>query len=248
MTLPAERSHRPVVGRSPRRGKYHNVATTARIVVSDRDPAFRQVLCQRLEAEGYEVRAYEDSIAILANGDVVADALIVTVAPGSTSVVELRDRFGGALLAMMPRDTATADALDVIDAGADDFVIKPFSSRELMTRLRAVLRRTNAPTCAGTQFTFDGLTIDAGRREVFVGDVEVLMPAKEFDLLEFLASSPKQVFTREQLMLHVWGTDAAVNTATVTEHIRRLRLRIEPDPHRPRWIQTVWSVGYRFTP
>ena len=90
MTLPAEPSHRPVVGRSPRRGKYHNVATTARIVVSDRDPAFRQVLCQRLEAEGYEVRAYEDSIAILENGDVVADALIVTVAPGSTSVVDLQ--------------------------------------------------------------------------------------------------------------------------------------------------------------
>jgi DNA-binding response OmpR family regulator len=135
-----------------------------------------------------------------------------------------------------------------MDAGADDYVIKPFSPRELVTRLHAILRRSRLPNPREPQFVFDELTIDTARREVFVAGVELSLPAKEFDLLAFLAASPKQVFTRIQLMNHVWGTDAAVSTATVTEHIRRLRQRIEPDPRNPRWIQTVWSVGYRFTP
>ena len=224
------------------------MASTARIVVADGDPALRRVLTLRLEAEGYEVRSFEDVAGFLSNGDVPADALVVTVTPGDSTMLGLRDRLPMSVLAMMPRDTPVSEALDVMDAGADDYVIKPFSPRELVTRLHAILRRAGNAGPQVPQFVYDGLAIDSARREVFVHGVEVPLPAREFDLLLFLASSPKQVFTRTQLMNQVWGTDAAVSTATVTEHVRRLRQRIEPDARRPRWIQTVWSVGYRFTP
>jgi DNA-binding response OmpR family regulator len=224
------------------------VASTGRIVVADRDPALLRVLTTRLEAEGYEVRAFHDVDGYLTNGELPADALVVAVTPGDTTILGLRDRSPVSVLAMMPRDTPVSEALDVMDDGADDYVIKPFSTRELVTRLHAVLRRAGQAGPQMPQYVFDGLTIEPTRREVLVDGVEVSLPAREFDLLVFLASSPKQVLSRTQLMNHVWGTDASVSTATVTEHVRRLRQRIEPDPRRPRWIQTVWSVGYRFTP
>jgi DNA-binding response OmpR family regulator len=234
----------------PLKRENHNVATTAQVLVADRDPALRRVLTQRLEAEGFAVRAFEDSAMLLANADdgSLADAFVVTIEPDDPVLFGLRERARVPLLAILPRDTSTTDALDVIDAGADDYVIKPFSPRELVTRLHAILRRTMTTRPWLPQFVFDGLTIDPGRREVFVDGVQIDLPAKEFELLAFLAASPKQVFTRSQLMTFVWGTDAAVNSSTVTEHIRRLRQRLEKDPRRPRWIQTVWSVGYRFNP
>ena len=226
------------------------MASTSHVLVADRDPALRRVLTQRLEAEGFVVRAFEDTSVLLANADdmVPADAFVVTIEPDDPGLAGLWERARVPVLAMMPRDTPTTEALDVIDAGADDYVINPFSPRELVTRLHAILRRTATTRPWVPQFVFDGLTIDPARREVFVDDVLVELPAKEFDLLAFLAASPKQVFTRAQLMTFVWGTDAVVNSSTVTEHIRRLRKRIEKDPRRPRWIQTVWSVGYRFAP
>jgi two-component system, OmpR family, phosphate regulon response regulator PhoB len=235
---------------APAERENHNVATTAQVLVADRDPALRRVLTQRLEAEGFAVKAFEDGAMLLADaGDgSLADAFVVTLEPDDPVLFSLRERARVPVLAMLPRDTSTTDALDVIDAGADDYVIKPFSPRELVTRLHAILRRTMATRPSLPQFVFDGLTIDPGRREVFVDGVQIDLPAKEFDLLAFLAASPKQVFTRSQLMTFVWGTDAAVNSSTVTEHIRRLRQRLEKDPRRPRWIQTVWSVGYRFNP
>ncbi len=214
-------------------------------MVADRDPALRRVLTTRLEAEGYEVRSFEDLTGYLSNVQVPADAVVAAILPGEQPLL---DGSPLSVLAMLPRDTPVSEALDVIDAGADDYVIKPFSPRELVTRLRAILRRADGATPRVPQFVFDGLTIDVSRREVFVHGAEMSLPAREFDLLAFLAAAPKQVFTRTQLMTQVWGTDASVSTATVTEHVRRLRQRIEPDPQRPRWIQTVWSVGYRFTP
>jgi DNA-binding response OmpR family regulator len=140
------------------------------------------------------------------------------------------------------------DALDVVDAGADDFLVKPFSPRELVTKTRALLRRHSARAGAPRPLVFDGLVIDVAAREVTVRGETVELPAREFDLLVFLASSPRQVFSRTQIMAHVWSVDDGLGTATVTEHVRRLRTRIEADPASPRWIQTVWSVGYRFTP
>jgi DNA-binding response OmpR family regulator len=160
----------------------------------------------------------------------------------------VRERSNVLFVAMLPRHTSVMDALDVIDAGADDVLVKPFSPRELVTRMRALLRRRSAGSVAPTPLVFDGLSIDVAAREVRARGEVVELPAREFDLLVFLASSPRQVFTRTQIMAHVWAVDDGLGSATVTEHIRRLRARIEVDPANPRWIQTVWSVGYRFTP
>ena len=149
---------------------------------------------------------------------------------------------------MMPTDTCVMDALDVVDAGADDVLVKPFSPRELVTKTKALLRRRSVGQTRLRPLVFDGLVIDLAAREVTVNERRVDVPAREFDLLVFLASSPRQVFTRAQIMQHVWSVDDGIGTATVTEHVRRLRARIEANSAEPRWIHTVWSVGYRFMP
>jgi DNA-binding response OmpR family regulator len=141
-----------------------------------------------------------------------------------------------------------ADRIVGLELGADDYVTKPFSPRELSARVRTVLRRA-AP--AGTQaerLVFDGLVVDARSRDVELDGRGLQLTAKEFDLLFFLASHPRQVFSRDQLMERVWGYATALDTGTVTVHIQRLRSKIEHDPRRPRHLETVWGVGYRFVP
>ena len=134
--------------------------------------------------------------------------------------------------------------------GADDYVVKPFSPRELVARVGAVLRRTGEELYSGTMersLTFDGLQIDSGTREVTVRGAPATLTAREFDLLHHLASHPKRVFTRDQLMEAVWGYTFAAETSTVTVHMHRLREKIEANPAQPRYLQTVWGVGYRFS-
>jgi two-component system response regulator RegX3 len=220
------------------------------VVVAEPDAALRRVLAQRLEGEGCEVRPVESSDgAMSVLDDTAADVLVVATSPRSDLLTEVRARSDVVVIAMLPRDTPQLEALDALDAGADDFVVKPFSPRELVARLHARVRRVAPPAeLLSRRLTFGDLTIDEGRREVVLRGELVALPAKEFDLLMFLAASPRQVFSRGQLMARVWGVDAAVTTATITEHIRRLRNRIEKDPKQPRWIETVWSVGYRFNP
>ena len=142
-----------------------------------------------------------------------------------------------------------------LKAGADDYVVKPFSAAELSARIESVLRRSSAREAAALapaaapdrRLVFDGLVVDLQTREVTVGPDKVEMTAKEFDLLAFLAASPRQVFSREQLLHQVWGSSSDWQSdATVTEHVRRLRRKIEDDPDSPRWITTVRGVGYRF--
>jgi DNA-binding response OmpR family regulator len=139
-----------------------------------------------------------------------------------------------------------SDRIVGLELGADDYVTKPFSPRELAVRVRAVLRRATAPTRRDEKLTFDGLEIDAGAREVTKGGEPLRLTAREFDVLYFLASNPRRVFSRDHLMERVWGYSTALDTGTVTVHIRRLREKIEDDPSRPRFIETVWGVGYRF--
>jgi DNA-binding response OmpR family regulator len=127
-------------------------------------------------------------------------------------------------------------------------VTKPFSPRELVARIRTVLRRSAPQLVKPERLSFDGLAIDASTREVVKRGAEPRLTAKEFDLLWFLARHPRQVFSRDQIMDRVWGYSAALDTGTVTVHVRRLREKIEDDPAHPRFLQTVWGVGYRFTP
>jgi DNA-binding response OmpR family regulator len=135
-----------------------------------------------------------------------------------------------------------------VERGADDYVTKPFSPRELTARVRTVLRRSQPTSGADGRLVFDDLEIEPSTREVSVDGQPVRLTAKEFDLLAFLARHPRQVFSRQQLMDAVWGYEAAFETGTVTVHVRRLREKLEPEPAEPRWIQTVWGVGYRFAP
>jgi DNA-binding response OmpR family regulator len=127
-------------------------------------------------------------------------------------------------------------------------VTKPFSPRELAARVRTVLRRTATEIPRAERLSFDGLEIDARTREVTRKGELLKLTAKEFDLLWFMANHARQVFSRDQLMDRVWGYEAALDTGTVTVHIRRLREKIEDEPSRPRFLQTVWGVGYRFDP
>jgi DNA-binding response OmpR family regulator len=134
-----------------------------------------------------------------------------------------------------------------LEMGADDYLMKPFSPRELVARARSVLRRVSAPTTGVRDF--DGLRIDTDARDVRLHDDVVDLTPKEFDLLAFLAASPRRAFSREQLLESVWESSSAwQGEATVTEHVRRVRLKIEADPDKPRWIKTVRGVGYRFEP
>jgi DNA-binding response OmpR family regulator len=220
------------------------------VLLAEPDPALRRMLTQRLADEGCVVRPVESTdliFAALAQTD--ADVVVVAASPGSDVIQALRERSHAVVIPMLPRDTNPMEALDALDLGADDFVVKPFSPRELVSRLHARLRRFPSTNTAGRRrFVFDGLVIDETQREVMLRGESIVLPAKEFELLAFLAASPRQVFTRGQLMAQVWGTDVAITTATITEHIRRLRNRIEDDAKNPRWIETVWSVGYRFNP
>ena len=135
-----------------------------------------------------------------------------------------------------------------LELGADDYVTKPFSPREVTARVRSVLRRAQPARSTRECLAFDGLTIDAATREVELDRRPLKLTTKEFDLLLFLASHPRRVFSREQLMQSVWGYTSALDTGTVTVHLRRLRTKVERDPARPRRLETVWGVGYRFCP
>ncbi len=143
------------------------------------------------------------------------------------------------------------DRIAGLELGADDYVVKPFSPQEVVSRVRAVLRRTRPQgelEEADPILSFDRLKIDPQTRLVIVDGEERVLTAKEFDLLYLLACHPRQVYSRDQLLERVWGASDYIDPGTVTVHVRRLREKIENDPANPRYLQTVWGVGYRFEP
>ncbi|HKG09673.1 MAG TPA: response regulator transcription factor [Gaiellaceae bacterium] len=220
------------------------------VLVVDDEPIVREVVVRYLRREGYEtLEAADGSRAreLLERHDpslVVLDLML----PG-TDGLELcrwiRSRSDLPVIMLTARGEES-DRIVGLELGADDYVTKPFSPRELAVRVRAVLRRAAAPTRRDEKLSFDGLEIDAGAREVTKGAEQLRLTAREFDVLYFLASNPRRVFSRDHLMERVWGYSTALDTGTVTVHIRRLREKIEDDPSRPRFIETVWGVGYRF--
>jgi two-component system response regulator ResD len=225
----------------------------AKILVVDDEPNIREVVGQYLRRDGYVVVSAADGEEALRlyrrdRPDlVVLDLMLPGL--GGLEVCRQIQAEGRVPLIMLTARGEEEDRIVGLGLGADDYVVKPFSPRELVARVAAVLRRVSEPPVAGTNLevlAFDGLRIDPNTREVLVRDVPVTLTALEFDLLYYLASRPRRVFTRDQLMKEVWDYAFAAETSTVTVHIRRLREKIEADPARPRYVQTVWGVGYRF--
>jgi len=161
----------------------------------------------------------------------------------------LRER-GDTPIIMLTARREERDRIAGLEMGADDYVVKPFSPQELVSRVRAVLRRTRTLSPGGSEraLAYGDLCIDPQTRLVEVAGEERTLTVKEFDLLWTLARHPRQVFSREQLLDLVWGLTEYIDPSTVTVHVRRLREKIEADPSQPHYIQTVWGVGYRFEP
>jgi two-component system response regulator ResD len=161
----------------------------------------------------------------------------------------LRER-GDTPIIMLTARREEQDRIAGLEMGADDYVVKPFSPQELVSRARAVLRRTqgSAPGSGGHLLVYGDLRIEPQARLVEVAGQEKTLTAKEFDLLWTMARHPRQVFSRDQLLDLVWGLTEYIDPSTVTVHVRRLREKIETDPGNPRYVQTVWGVGYKFEP
>jgi DNA-binding response OmpR family regulator len=222
------------------------------VLVVDDEPIVRDVVVRYLQRDGYDTLEAGDgdaARAIIESGkaDLVVLDLMLPGTDGLTLTRWIREGSDLPVIMLTARGEA-ADRIVGLELGADDYVTKPFSPRELAIRVRNVLRRAESPEPAPDRLEFDGLTIDGRTREVHVNGKPVKLTAKEFDLLYFLASNPREVFSRKQLMDRVWGYEAALDTGTVTVHIRRLRSKVEPDPSMPVHIETLWGVGYRFVP
>jgi two-component system, OmpR family, phosphate regulon response regulator PhoB len=227
-------------------------APRGRILVVDDDEAVRVLLTRYLEMEGFQVDQVPDggkALAAIAAGhpDLVLLDLMLPAQDGLDILTRLR-RDSDVPVILLTARGSEADRILGLKLGADDYVVKPFSPGELTARISSVLRRSRSGSPQSV-LAFEGLTLDLATREVTAGDLVVTTTAREFDLLAFLAASPRQVFTRQQLLANVWdSSEEWQDPDTVTEHIRRIRRRIEPDPDHPRWIKTVRGVGYRFDP
>jgi DNA-binding response OmpR family regulator len=224
------------------------------ILVVDDEPSIREVVSIYLSRAGYRVLVAEDgqtALEILEREppDLVVLDLMLPEVDGLEITRRLRAE-GEIPIIMLTARREETDRILGLEMGADDYVVKPFSPRELVSRVKAVLRRTlGAATARDEQpLVFADLHIDPVTRLVEVNGKEKTLTAKEFDLLWVLARHPRQVFNRDQLLDLVWGMTEYVDPSTVTVHVRRLREKIEADPSNPRHIQTLWGVGYRFEP
>jgi two-component system response regulator ResD len=222
------------------------------VLIVDDEPIVRDVVARYLNRDGFRTLEAGD-------GDVARDlinerapTLVVldVMLPGTDGLTLCRwIRARGDLpVIMLTARGEEADRIVALDLGADDYVTKPFSPGELAARVRSVLRRTSPAAVGVGRLDFGGLAIDPVTREVTRDACPLRLTAKEFDLLFFLASHPRQVFSRDQLMDRVWGYATVLDTGTVTVHVQRLRSKIEVDPKVPRHLETVWGVGYRFVP
>jgi DNA-binding response OmpR family regulator len=222
------------------------------VLVVDDEPIVREVVVRYLEREGYRtLEAADGDAAREAIERSGADLVVLDVMLPGTDGLELCRWIRSTSLLPVIMLTARGEEADRIvglELGADDYVTKPFSPRELAARVRTVLRRANASTAPSERLGFGDVTLERETREARKGGQELRLTTKEFDLLWFLASHPRRVFSRDQLMASVWGYTAALDSGTVTVHVRRLRAKIEDRPSEPDHIQTVWGIGYRLVP
>jgi DNA-binding response OmpR family regulator len=236
-------------------GLFRETGSRPRVLVVDDESVVRDVVVRYLHHDGFETLEAADGVT--------ARRLIEVDRPDLVVLDVMIPEFNGLDLCRWIRTNGDlpvilltargeeSDRITGLELGADDYVVKPFSPRELVIRVKSILRRV-APAEKETvrHIEAGGLSIDADRREVLLGGRDVGLTATEFDLLWCLASHSHVAFSREQLLAQVWGYEAALDagTATVTVHVRRLREKVEDDPSDPRRISTVWGVGYRFTP
>jgi two-component system response regulator ResD len=225
---------------------------TTTVLVVDDEPIVREVVVGYLQREGFRTLEAADGHRAkeILESDPPSIVLLDVMLPGTDGLelcrwIRTRSKLPVIMLTARGEES---DRIIGLELGADDYVTKPFSPRELAARVRTVLRRAEPSEPAEERLQFDGLTLDAWMREVLRDGEAVRLTAKEFDLLWFLASHPRRVFSREDLMRQVWGYSAALDTGTLTVHVRRLREKLEEDPSRPQLLETVWGIGYRFSP
>jgi len=228
------------------------MTTNQTILVVDDEETIREVVRRYLEREGFIVIEAADGFealdAIRSNPpDLIVLDLMLPGIDGLSLTQHIRQDRHIPIIMLTAKGEAS-DRIRGLDMGADDYMAKPFSPQEMVSRVRAVLRRTGAdsPISNGNTLDFQGLHIDPTSRGVSMKGEPITLTAKEFDLLYFFASKPRQVFSRAQLLDKVWGDELYTDPSTVTVHIRRLREKIENDPSKPTYLITVWGVGYKF--
>ena len=224
------------------------------VLVVDDEPTIAEIVSRYLERAGYDVRTAADGpLALSLLSECRPDLVVLDLMlPGLNGLEVMRrmrdsDRDEVAIILLTARGEES-DRVVGLRLGADDYIVKPFSPAELVARVEAVLRRFDTTPESGPPLEFDGLTVDPASRRVTVASGDISLTQREFELLLFLARHPGHAFTRQELIDQVWHYSFYTDTSTVTVHVRRLRAKVEPDPARPRFLETVWGVGYRFMP
>lgn len=221
------------------------------VLLCCRDTALGRAVVDQLSHFAVDVRICQDE-SLLETAIVDGDPRVIIVELDQydhlDTIISLRSVTDAPTIALIDGQR-TVDPVEVIEHGADDFVMKPCSPRDVSAKVRAWLRRAGGVPLATTAERYGALAIDFAAREVRVRGQLISVPPKEFDLLAFLAQRPRRAFSRAELLMRVWSaSESWLGQATVTEHVRRLRRRIEDDPAHPRWVQTVRGIGYRFEP
>ncbi|GMA94629.1 DNA-binding response regulator [Pseudolysinimonas kribbensis] len=248
------RLHRLGAGRARENGVTMNSATAditdRRVLVVDDDPAVRDVVCDYLDAAGLIVdRAADGFSAVEAVRRTRPDAIVLDrMLPGIDGLEvyrRLRAEVGPIPVVMLSALGATDQRIDGLELGIDDYLPKPFSPRELVLRVSALLRRSVDDTTPEAPFRLGRFWLDASNHLVTLDGEPLVLSMREFDLLAYLLKHPDRVLSRDQLLRAVWGWEFG-DRSTVTVHVRRLREKVEADPSNPTTLQTVWGVGYRF--
>jgi DNA-binding response OmpR family regulator len=224
------------------------------IMLVEDEPNIAEVVSLYLHRAGYQVQVIDNGKSALEKlklhlPDLVILDLMLPEVNGIEITKWIRDKSNVPIIMLTSR-RSEMDRIGGLEMGADDYIVKPFSPQELVSRVRAVLRRTISATepIPDPPLDYGNLRIDSSTRMVYLNRQEINLTAKEFDLLLLLARHPRQVFSRDQLLEQVWGHSEYIDPGTVTVHIRRLREKIENDPSIPIHIITVWGIGYKFIP